>query len=71
MHVIGTFDSMSPFDNRCSMCGFVGMVSPAGVGSEIHLALQAIQHRGQDSAGAATMEADGSRFHVRRGKCRC
>lgn len=49
------------------MCGFVGMVSPAGVGSEIHLALQAIQHRGQDSAGVATMEADGSRFHVRRG----
>ncbi len=49
------------------MCGFVGMVSPTGVGSEIHLALQAIQHRGQDSAGAATMEADGSRFHVRRG----
>ena len=42
------------------MCGFVGMVSPEGVGSEIHLALQSIQHRGQDSAGLATMEADGT-----------
>lgn len=43
------------------------MVSPMGVASEIHLALQAIQHRGQDSAGIATMEPDGNRFHVRRG----
>jgi len=49
------------------MCGFLGLVSSADVGREIHLGLQAIQHRGQDSAGIATMEADGKRFHARRG----
>ena len=55
--VFVTYDIAEPFDNSRVMCGFVGMVSPKGVGSEIHLALQAIQHRGQDSAGAATVEA--------------
>jgi amidophosphoribosyltransferase len=49
------------------MCGFVGLVSSRDVAAEIHLALHALQHRGQDSAGIATMEADGARFHVRRG----
>src|SRR5689334_912383 len=49
------------------MCGFVGMVSRREVAAEIHLALHALQHRGQDSAGIATFEADGTRFHVRRG----
>jgi amidophosphoribosyltransferase len=49
------------------MCGFVGLVSSREVAAEIHLALHALQHRGQDSAGIATMEPDGTRFHVRRG----
>src|SRR5687768_3980695 len=49
------------------MCGFVGMVSRREVAAEIHLALLTLQHRGQDSAGIATMDADGTRFHVRRG----
>ena len=50
-----------------SMCGFVGIVGQQDVAPEIHLALQAIQHRGQDSAGIATMQTDGARFTVRRG----
>jgi len=49
------------------MCGFIGLVGPADVAPEIHLALQALQHRGQDSAGIATMSANGRRFPVRRG----
>jgi len=50
------------------MCGFVGMVAEGSpVGGSIHIALQAIQHRGQDSAGIASMVADGSRFTMRRG----
>jgi len=49
------------------MCGFVGMVSPSEVAPEVHIALQAIQHRGQDSAGIATMREDGREFYVRRG----
>lgn len=49
------------------MCGFVGMISPGNVAPEIHLGLQALQHRGQDSAGIATMRTDGREFYVRRG----
>ena len=49
------------------MCGFVGMISKTDVSAEIHLALQAIQHRGQDSAGIATMSADGRQFFLRHG----
>jgi len=50
------------------MCGFVGMVSKhASVSNEIFVALQALQHRGQDSAGIATMDATGARFTARRG----
>ncbi len=49
------------------MCGFVGMISKTDVSGEIHLALQAIQHRGQDSAGIATMSADGRQFFLRHG----
>ncbi len=50
------------------MCGFVGLVSASSeVAYEIHVALQAIQHRGQDSAGIATMSARGTQFPMRRG----
>jgi amidophosphoribosyltransferase len=49
------------------MCGFVGMVAGREVAAEIHLALQALQHRGQDSAGIATMSGDGTSFGIRRG----
>ena len=40
------------------MCGFVGIVGVSAA-QQLHVALQALQHRGQDSAGIATMEADG------------
>lgn len=49
------------------MCGFVGIVAARDVAKDLHLALQALQHRGQDSAGLATMTADGSSFTFRRG----
>ena len=49
------------------MCGFVGMLGSGDVAPEIHFALQALQHRGQDSAGIATMPAAGDRFIARRG----
>lgn len=44
------------------MCGFVGMVSPHAVAPDLLLALQAIQHRGQDAAGLGTR--DRGRFHM-------
>lgn len=49
------------------MCGFVGIVGASDVASEVHLALQALQHRGQDSAGIAAMNAEGTGFSFRRG----
>lgn len=49
------------------MCGFVGLVASKDVAPEVHLALQALQHRGQDSAGIATMDGEGRRFPLRRG----
>lgn len=49
------------------MCGFVGLVSKGAVAPELHVALQALQHRGQDCAGIATMTGDGRRFPTRRG----
>jgi len=49
------------------MCGFVGIVGGNGAAAEVHLALQALQHRGQDSAGIGTMTADGTEFAFRRG----
>jgi len=43
------------------------MISEHNVAAEIHLGLQAVQHRGQDSAGIATMNAEGTKFTVRKG----
>jgi len=43
------------------------MVSGSDVAAQIHLALQALQHRGQDSAGIGCMSACGDRFIMRRG----
>jgi amidophosphoribosyltransferase len=38
------------------MCGFVGIVGRQNVAADVLLALQAIQHRGQDSAGVGTIQ---------------
>ncbi len=40
------------------MCGFVGVVGVPSAAREIFVALQTIQHRGQDSAGIATKDGD-------------
>ena len=42
------------------MCGFIGIVGKRQAAREIHIALQTLQHRGQDAAGIATK--DESRF---------
>jgi amidophosphoribosyltransferase len=42
------------------MCGFIGVVGVPSAAREIFVALQTLQHRGQDSAGIATK--DGDRF---------
>ena len=47
---------------RRIMCGFVGLISSDSVAPGLVLGLQAIQHRGQDAAGIATIE--GSRWHL-------
>ncbi|HWB73621.1 MAG TPA: amidophosphoribosyltransferase [Nannocystaceae bacterium] len=49
------------------MCGFVGIIATGTVAPAIHIALQALQHRGQDCAGIATMRADGEEFFAHRG----
>ena len=48
------------------MCGFIGIVAPAGqhVIGDLYDGLLAIQHRGQDAAGALTYDG---RFHLQRG----
>ena len=49
------------------MCGFIGILSPAGseVFPQIYSGLLAIQHRGQDAAGALTYDG---RFHHHKAK---
>ena len=47
------------------MCGFVGLIADGPVATDLIIALQAIQHRGQDAAGLGTWE-DG-RVHMRKG----
>ena len=37
------------------MCGFVGIIGKDGVAADILLALKALKHRGQDSAGVGTI----------------
>jgi amidophosphoribosyltransferase len=44
------------------MCGIVGLIGVDGAAASIGIGLQAIQHRGQDAAGIATMDAQG-RLH--------
>ena len=49
------------------MCGFIGILAPAGpeVFPQIYSGLLAIQHRGQDAAGAMTYNG---RFHAHKAK---
>lgn len=47
------------------MCGFVGMIAGEPVAAPLHLALQTIQHRGQDAAGLGTW--DDRRVHLMKG----
>ncbi len=47
------------------MCGFVGLVASDSVATPLVVALQAIQHRGQDAAGLGTWER--GRVHLRKG----
>jgi len=49
------------------MCGFIGILAPPGteVFPQIYTGLLAIQHRGQDAAGALTYD---SRFHSHKAK---
>ena len=42
------------------MCGIVGIVSSHPVNQQVYDALLLLQHRGQDSTGIATAEADRS-----------
>lgn len=48
------------------MCGFVGIIGREQAASLIHVALSALQHRGQDAAGIATL--NGSALHIHKGK---
>jgi len=49
------------------MCGFIGVLAPDGVDvfSQLYSGLLAIQHRGQDAAGALTYNG---RFHMHKGR---
>ncbi len=48
-----------------SMCGFVGSIGTPDAAARLLLGLQAIQHRGQDAAGIATVNGGG--IHLRKG----
>ena len=49
------------------MCGIIGMVGRGNVNQEIYDSLALLQHRGQDSTGIATAEANGV-FHQHKAK---
>lgn len=44
------------------MCGFVGVIGTQRAAAAVYMAMQAIQHRGQDAAGLGTF--DGRRFYL-------
>ncbi len=44
------------------MCGFVGMIGQPQASTALGIALQALQHRGQDATGIATFDA--GRIHI-------
>lgn len=48
------------------MCGVFGLIAHEPVNQLLYDGLQMLQHRGQDAAGIVT--ADGSRFHIHKGK---
>jgi amidophosphoribosyltransferase len=50
---------------EATMCGFVGMIAATPVAGSLLLALQTIQHRGQDAAGVGTW--DDRRPHLVKG----
>ena len=52
------------FHDECGVFGIQGHDEAPHI---VYLGLYALQHRGQDSAGIATMHADGTRFDIRRG----
>ncbi len=47
------------------MCGIVGIAGQSPVNQAIYDALMVLQHRGQDSAGIATIDTD-NQFHLRK-----
>ncbi|MCX6113424.1 MAG: hypothetical protein NTY22_09150, partial [Proteobacteria bacterium] len=45
------------------MCGFAAFIGDSGLSSAIKLSLQAIQHRGQDSAGIGLLQNNSFIIH--------
>jgi amidophosphoribosyltransferase len=52
------------------MCGIVGLVQSALVNQSLYDSLSLLQHRGQDSTGIATMDADRLHMHKAKGYVR-
>src|SRR3954469_9981375 len=52
------------------MCGIVGLVQSALVNQSLYDSLSLLQHRGQDSTGIATMDADRLYMHKAKGYVR-
>lgn len=48
------------------MCGIVGVVRSPHATQEVHQALLMLQHRGQDSAGVLSVNAQTGKFHLHR-----
>ncbi|KAH1281351.1 hypothetical protein KXX11_004285, partial [Aspergillus fumigatus] len=71
----GSGQKLLPLDDRgavpangwnTTMCGIVGVVSPAPVNQLIYDALLLLQHRGQDAAGIVTQQ--GRKFFMHKAK---